>query len=99
VIARQLMSEMKKITKQRMAVLMKTSRAQVDRLLDPDSGSATIESLQQAARVVGRALRLQLVWRADRAAVTGLATSVTGSTTIRFPQQRDQFRLLRKSIV
>jgi hypothetical protein len=51
----------KKITKQRMAELMKTSRAQVDRLLDPDNGSATIESLQRAARIVGRTLRLQLV--------------------------------------
>ena len=63
VIARQLASEMKKkkITKQRMAELMKTSRAQVDRLLDPDSGSATIESLQRAARIVGRELRMQLV--------------------------------------
>ena len=45
VIARQLASEMKKkITKQRMAELMKTSRAQIDRLLDPENGSATIES-------------------------------------------------------
>jgi antitoxin HicB len=63
VIARQLASEMKKkkITKQRMAELMKTSRAQVDRLLDPDNGSATIESLQRAARIVGRELRLQLI--------------------------------------
>ena len=63
VIARQLASEMKKkkITKQRMAELMKTSRAQVDRLLDPDNGSATIESLQRAARIVGRQLRLQLI--------------------------------------
>jgi antitoxin HicB len=64
VIARQLAGEMKKkkkITKQRMALLMKTSRAQVDRLLDPDNGSATIESLQRAARIVGRELRLQLV--------------------------------------
>jgi antitoxin HicB len=63
VIARQLAREMKKrkITKQRMAELMQTSRAQVDRLLDPDNGSATIESLQRAARVVGRELRLQLV--------------------------------------
>ncbi len=60
VIARQLASEMKK-TKQRMAELMKTSRAQVDRLLDPDNGSATIESLQRAAKIVGRELRLQLV--------------------------------------
>jgi antitoxin HicB len=63
VIARQLAAEMKKkkITKQRMAQLMKTSRAQVDRLLDPDNGSATIESLQRAARIVGRELRMQLV--------------------------------------
>jgi antitoxin HicB len=63
VIARQLAADMKKkkITKQRMALLMKTSRAQVDRLLDPDNGSATIESLQRAARIVGRELRLRLV--------------------------------------
>jgi antitoxin HicB len=63
VIARQLAAEMKKkkITKQRMAELMKTSRAKIDRLLDPDNGSATIESLQRAAKIVGRELRLQLV--------------------------------------
>jgi transcriptional regulator with XRE-family HTH domain len=63
VIAHQLAEEMKKkrITKKRMAELMKTSRAQVDRLLGPDSGSATIESLQRAARIVGRDISLQLV--------------------------------------
>ena len=63
VIARQLAEEMKKkrITKKRMAELMKTSRAQLDRLLDPDNGSATIESLQRAASIVGRELRLELV--------------------------------------
>jgi antitoxin HicB len=63
VIAWQLAKEMKKknITKQRMAQLMKTSRAQVDQLLDPDDGSATIESLQRAAHIVGRELRMQLV--------------------------------------
>jgi antitoxin HicB len=63
VIARQLAVEMKRkrITKKRMAELMRTSRAQVDRLLDPDNGSATIESLQRAARIVGRELRMQLV--------------------------------------
>lgn len=63
VVAHQLAAEMnkKKITKQRMAELMKTSRAQVDRLLDPDNGSATIETLQRAARIVGRDLRLELV--------------------------------------
>jgi predicted transcriptional regulator len=63
VIARQLANEMKKkkITKKRMAELMKTSRAQLDRLLDPDNGSATIESLQRAASIVGRELKMELV--------------------------------------
>ena len=51
----------KKLTKKRMAELMKTSRAQLDRLLDPDNGSATIESLQRAAKIVGRELRMELV--------------------------------------
>jgi antitoxin HicB len=62
VIARQLAEEMKKkrITKKRMAELMNTSRAQLDRLLDPDNGSATIESLQRAAQIVGRELRMAL---------------------------------------
>jgi antitoxin HicB len=63
VIAHQLADEMKKkhITKKKMAELMKTSRAQLDRLLDPDNGAATIESLHRAARIVGRELRLELV--------------------------------------
>jgi antitoxin HicB len=63
VIARQIAEEMKKqrITKARMAELMETSRAQVDRLLDPDNGSATLETLMRAARIVGRELRLELV--------------------------------------
>jgi hypothetical protein len=63
VIAHQLAAEMKKkrITKKRMAELMRTSRAQLDRLLDPENGSATIESLQRAAKIVGRELKLELV--------------------------------------
>ena len=63
VIARQIAGEMKKqrITKARMAELMKTSRAQVDRLLDPENGSATLETLIRAARIVGRELRMELV--------------------------------------
>ena len=62
VIAHQLASEMKKkkLTKKRMAELMKPSRAQLDRLLDPDNGSATIESLQRAAKIVGREPRMEL---------------------------------------
>jgi antitoxin HicB len=62
VIARQLAEEMKKqrITKARMAELMQTSRAQIDRLLDPENNSATLETLMRAARIVGRELRLEL---------------------------------------
>ena len=63
VIAEQLAAEMKRkgITKVRMAEMMKTSRAQVDRLLDPNNPNATLETLMRAAKAVGRELRLELV--------------------------------------
>lgn len=63
VIAEQLAAEMKKkgITKARMAEMMETSRAQIDRLLDPKNSSATLETLMRAAKVLGRQLRLELV--------------------------------------
>jgi antitoxin HicB len=41
--------------------LMKTSRAQLDRILDPDTGNATIESRQNATKIVGPELRMELV--------------------------------------
>ena len=43
------------------AELMHTSRAQIDRILDPDKGNVTIETLQRAASLLGRQLRLELV--------------------------------------
>ena len=63
VIAWQLAREMKtkSITKKRLAELMHTSRAQIDRILDPDKGNVTIETLQRAASLLGRHLRLELV--------------------------------------
>lgn len=63
VIAWQLAEEMKRksISKARLADLMHTSRAQVDRILDPDKGNVTIETLQRAAHLLGRQLRLELV--------------------------------------
>ena len=62
VIAEQIAAAMKErgLTKSRMAELMHTSRAQLDRLLDPSSGSVTLETLMSAARAVGRELRLEL---------------------------------------
>ncbi len=63
VIADQIAAAMKErgLTKSRMAAMMHTSRAQLDRLLDPTSGSVTLETLMTAARAVGRELRLELV--------------------------------------
>jgi hypothetical protein len=45
----------KKISKARMAVLLKTSRSQVDRILDPKR-DITLSSLQRAAALVGRVM-------------------------------------------
>ena len=63
VLAWQLAQEMKKkkLTKHQMAAAMKTSRAQLDRVLDPKSGNATLETLQRAAQAVGRKLKVELV--------------------------------------
>lgn len=48
------------MTKARMAILLKTSRSQVDRLLDPQR-DVTLSTLQRAAALVGRKLQVQLV--------------------------------------
>jgi antitoxin HicB len=63
VLARQIEQAMReqKITKADMARRMKTSRPQLDRLLDPDNDSLTLTTLSRAARVIGRELRLELV--------------------------------------
>lgn len=63
VLARQLMEEMKRcnLTKTKMAEQMQTSRAQLDRLLDPEKTGVSIETITRAASVVGRQLRIELV--------------------------------------
>lgn len=62
VVAWQLAQAMKKkkISKSRMAVLLKTSRTQVDRLLNAKD-DITLSSLQRAAAMVGRRVTIQLV--------------------------------------
>ena len=62
VVAWQLGEEMARqgMTKAKLAELMHTSRAQVDRILNAQ-GNVTIESLQRAAALVGRELRVELV--------------------------------------
>ena len=62
VVAWQLTEAMKarSLTKARMAALLKTSRSQLDRLLDPKN-DVTLSSLQRAAAIVGRKIRIELV--------------------------------------
>jgi DNA-binding Xre family transcriptional regulator len=63
VIARQLDALMQHqgLTKASLAKRMRTSRAQLDRLLDPDNESVTLGTLTRAAQAVGRHLRLELI--------------------------------------
>ncbi|HEX4782941.1 MAG TPA: Fis family transcriptional regulator [Candidatus Sulfotelmatobacter sp.] len=62
VVAWQLAKAMKKkkLSKARMAVLLKTSRAQVDRILDPKR-DITLSSLQRAAALLGQRVVIELV--------------------------------------
>ncbi len=50
----------KKITKARMAVLLKTSRSQVDRILDPKR-DITLGNLQRAAALAGQRVLIESV--------------------------------------
>ena len=63
VIARQLDALMhdQGLSSSSLAKRMKTSRAQLDRLLDPDNESVTLGTLTRAAHAVGRQLRMALV--------------------------------------
>ena len=62
VIAYQIVEEMKrnKLTKTEMANRMKTSRAALERLLDPDNTSITLITLERAASVLGKKLKVEL---------------------------------------
>ena len=62
VVAWQLSQEMERqgMTKATLAERMHTSRAQVDRILKA-KGNVTIDTLQRAAALVGRELRLELI--------------------------------------
>ncbi|MGO9268935.1 MAG: XRE family transcriptional regulator [Terriglobia bacterium] len=63
VLARQIEHAMKEkqLSKAEVARRMHTSRAALDRLLDPQNGSATLNTLCKAAAAVGRQVRLELV--------------------------------------
>jgi len=63
VLARQVQAAMKEkqMSKAEMARRMRTSRAALDRLLDPEYDAVTLNTLRKAAVAVGRELRLELV--------------------------------------
>lgn len=63
VLARQVEAAMKErhLSKAEMARRMHTSRAALDRLLDPEYDAVTLNTLRKAATAVGRELRLELI--------------------------------------
>jgi antitoxin HicB len=56
----QVMQE-KGLSKAEMAQQMQTSRAALDRLLDPDNTAVTLHTIMKAAATVGKSIRLELV--------------------------------------
>ena len=63
VIAYQFEQEMKaqNITKTKMAELMNTSRAVVNRLLNPDNSSLTLHTLESATQALGKRLNISII--------------------------------------
>jgi antitoxin HicB len=63
VLARQISQEMaeQKLSKSEMAKRMRTSRAALERLLDPDNDAVTLNTLLKAATAVGRQIHLELI--------------------------------------
>ena len=63
VLAMQIAREMKRqqLSKSEMARRMHTSRASLDRLLDPTNESVTLQTLDKAARSLGRRLAVALI--------------------------------------
>lgn len=51
----------RRLTKAKLAELVGTSRAQLDRVLDPSSQNVTIETLKRVAIVMGKRLHIELV--------------------------------------
>ena len=56
------------LSKAEMARRMETSRSALDKLLDPDNPSVTLQTLQSAARALGGRLKIELDFRAPKVA-------------------------------
>ncbi len=51
--------EEQNITKSALAQKLKTSRSQIDRILDPENSSITLEVLERVAHAVGKNLHIE----------------------------------------
>ncbi len=62
VLAWQLQQEMEKsnVSRSELARRMETSRASVNRLLDPQNPSVNLQTMERAARMLGKRLEIQL---------------------------------------
>lgn len=60
-LALQLQDIMKesKISKTSLAMKLKTSRSQLDRLLDPETTTITLDSLERVAHAIGKKLKIE----------------------------------------
>ncbi len=63
ILAWQILQEMdrKGLSKSQMAASMSTSRSSLDRLLDPCNTSITLKTMDRAAAILGKRLRIELV--------------------------------------
>ena len=55
------------LSKSEMARRMETSRAALDRLLDPDNSSITLQTLQSAAQALGGRVKIELDFHSNAA--------------------------------
>jgi transcriptional regulator with XRE-family HTH domain len=55
------MQNLTQLNKTELASRMKTSRASLDRMLDPSNSSLTVASLEKAAATLGRKVELRFV--------------------------------------
>lgn len=87
VLAWQLLQEMKNrgLSKSQMAVAMNTSRPSLNRLLDPSNISVTLKTMDRAAAVLGKRLRIELVdvRQPEAISVTQDSTNSTSSGSVK----------------
>jgi predicted XRE-type DNA-binding protein len=96
VIAWQLQRAMnqKQVTKKHMAERLRTSRTQVDRLLNPSYVGVSLEAVARAARAVGKRIRIEIV-DADRARNGAKSLTRTATRSSRPGQQtRKRIRIV-----